>query len=420
MRIVPALKVGFRTAALLRSQWWPDERIRGYVDGRLREMLDYATRHVPHYRSLGIAPDHEDPRNWLRRFPVLAREQVQDAGERLYGAGLDESAVCSSRTSGGASGEPVTTRFDERTWLTCKYALKARRVLSAVRSPWQRILIVAERPDEGALTRLFSDRIFSVRYLGIETPIAKNLQLFVDFRPTLVYGYPSYLQYFADAAEQAGYPLPPVPTIFTSSELLTPPAREKLERAYGGRLIDVYGSTEFKEIAVECPAGRYHVNFESVFVEALPDEYHGKPRLVVTSLMNRAMPLIRYDIGDHGQVAVGRCACGRQGPYIVQPQGRKSELIVFPGGRVVTSFELTTAIDDFDEVRNYSIVHRQPDELLLRIHARPALTDERRAQLVAAVSALVSPAVRVSVERLEKRLPAGKRIAVSQGEGTQP
>lgn len=414
MRVLSALTVSLRLAFLLRSQWWPAHRIDRYVDTRLREILAYASHRVPHYRDLGIEADPAMPRRWLQRFPVMGRADLQDAGDRLRGTGLPDASLYSSRTSGGSSGEPVTTWFDERTWLECKYALKARRVLNAVRSPRQRILIVAERPDEQALRRLFSDRIFSVCHLSIDRPVAENLERLIEFRPTVIYGYPSYLQYLADEAEHANLSLPAVPAIFTSSEVLTGPARTKLERAYGGHLVDIYGSTEFKEIAVECPEGRYHINFESVLVESLPDETHGKPRLVITSLLNRAMPLIRYDIGDHGEVGAGRCACGREGPHIVQPEGRKSELIVFPGRHVVTSFELTTAIDDFAEVRNYSIVHRRPDELLLRIYARPALTDERQAALLTAVAALLPPTVHIVVEPLAERLPAGKRVAVAQ------
>lgn len=414
MKVLTAIRVAAGVSWLMRSQWWRAPHIEEYVAERLRTVLLDATYHVPHYRDLHIEPQPENPRVWLTRFPILGRADLQDSGDRLFRAGLRTGSLHSSRTSGGASGEPVTSWFDERTWLFCKYAMKARRVLNAVRSPLQRVLIVAERPDETAHARLFSERMFSVRYLSIESTVEANVRRYADFRPTVVYGYPSYLQYLADEALRLGTPLPAARTVFTSSEVLTPPARAKLEHAYRGRVIDVYGSTEFKEIAVECPAGRYHVNFESVLVEAVPDERHGKPRLVVTSLLNRAMPLIRYDIGDHGAVGSDPCPCGRESPYIVRPEGRKSELVAFPGGRVVTSFELTTALDDFEEVRNYSIVHRQPDELLLRVYASPALTEERRAALIAGVAALVPASVRILVEPLEERLPAGKRIAVSQ------
>ena len=62
-------------------------------------------------------------------------------------------------------------------------------------------------------------------------------------------------------------------------------------------MFDVYGSTEAKEIAWECPAGvGYHINADWLLVETVPaSDGLGATvgRILVTSLYNRAMPLFR-------------------------------------------------------------------------------------------------------------------------------
>jgi phenylacetate-CoA ligase len=187
-----------------------------------------------------------------------------------------------------------------------------------------------------------------------------------------------------------------------------------LQALYCGRVTDVYGSTEFKEIAVQCEHGRYHVNFESVYVESIPDAEAGHPRLLITSLLNRAMPLIRFDIGDHADVGSGRCRCGRAGPYITQAQGRSAEMLRFGNGAAVTPFVLTTIVGAYKEIRNYTIVHRAPEEICIRVFADPALADSRAQALIGDVAQNVPAGVRITVEPLAERMPAGKRTAVTR------
>src|ERR687891_532033 len=70
-----------------------------------------------------------------------------------------------------------------------------------------------------------------------------------------------------------------------------------------------------KEIAWECPARQgYHLNADWLLLEAQSgDAAAGEPggRLLVTSLYNYGMPLLRYEVGDTGLVLENRCACGR-------------------------------------------------------------------------------------------------------------
>ena len=49
--------------------------------------------------------------------------------------------------------------------------------------------------------------------------------------------------------------------------------------------------------------------------------------VVVTGLMNDAMPLIRYDMGDIATLVPGyQCPCGRRAPVIERIDGRSESL----------------------------------------------------------------------------------------------
>lgn len=403
-----------KTAFLMRSQWWPRSRIEAYQQSRLREILRHAVDCVPHYRALGVADEPDEPHRWLSAFPVLTKAQLQSIGPDLHAECRYPEPLYTSRTS-GSTGEPTTTRFDNDTWLTCKYALKARRVLNAGSPLGQRVLVVAERAD--AADRAFDaaswkGRLFSARNLFIEDEVAQNVARLTAFRPTILYGFPSYLEYLAEQSQAHTERVPRVPVLFTSSEVLSDTARSRLEAAFAGRVTDVYGSTEFKEIAVECEYRRYHINFESVYVESAPDPLSGAPRLLVTTLLNTAMPLIRYDLGDHASLDDSPCDCGRKGPTLGQPEGRKSEMLLFPDGTAITSYELTTAIGSFPEIKNFAIVQRDADRVDLSVYADPVLQGERRALLLRTVGALLPPDVTLALKPLARRLPQSKRVAV--------
>ncbi len=414
MSFAERLRVIAKTSHLLRTQWWPGDRIESYQDARLREILSWASSRVPYYRDLGIANDGLPPRQWLNRFPVLSKAQVQCRTEDLCSKDEIERGVFTSRTS-GTSGEPTTTYFDKESWLLCKYALKARRVFAAIRPFGQRLLFVSERADGAEFSapgRRLADPVLAARRLYIDSPVSENVGALIEFRPTVLQGPPSYLEYMAEECGRSDAPALRIPVAFTSSELLTKATRDRLESSFGSRVIDVYGSTEFKEMAVQCPYGRYHINFESVFLEERADPSTGFPRLLITTLVNKAMPLIRFDIGDHGSIGFEPCECGRESPHIKSLHGREAELLRFDDGRAISPFVLTTLIGRFSEVRNFSVLHTAPDQVVVKVFAEPSLPVHRQTALLDEIRAHLPAGTSLTLAMLETRLPPGKRIAV--------
>lgn len=60
-----------------------------------------------------------------------------------------------------------------------------------------------------------------------------------------------------------------------------------------------------------------HETEESVYVEVINPDENGFGNYIITSLINRAMPLIRYDIGDIGNIVENTCDCGKKGVYSI-------------------------------------------------------------------------------------------------------
>ncbi len=66
--------------------------------------------------------------------------------------------------------------------------------------------------------------------------------------------------------------------------------------------------------------------------------------ILVTDLLNRAMPLVRYRIGDLGAWAAGACPCGRGLPRLARVAGRVTDFLVGCDGRLVSGVYLATYV----------------------------------------------------------------------------
>jgi phenylacetate-CoA ligase len=374
MKLREGLQVAISVARLQRSQWQSAAGIRARQEERLGAILTFARRQVRWYRRLDIDLSHGTPADWLARFPILTKRDLQTHDGALLADGTDRDRLYSSRTS-GSTGEPTVTWFDRRAWLYAKYALKLRRMLSCELGPGTRVLIVSEAGEE----KLHLEResmlpgqglLFRQAYLSLHAPIEDHVNEIRKLRPHAIYGFPSWFSDLLDHCERRNIALAPVKVVFTSSEIISASLRRRLSERLGARVCDVYGCTEFKEIAWQCEAGRYHINHESVWVETEPSEDAAAPGgLLLTTLINRAAPLIRYRVGDLGRLDWAHCACGRQGPALSALAGREVELLKLRDGRRLSPYLLTTAVEDIAGLGQYQFVQTTADCLEMRFTA---------------------------------------------------
>jgi len=416
MNLGEQLLLARQLAVALRSQWWTRERIHERQDAALVQMMRYAVTRVPFYRRLGLTVESLRSSADLRRFPLLRKRDIQREPAAFLAEGHETSLRHSSRTS-GSSGEPTTTYFDRASWSLTRYALKMRRVAATAGLPLlRRILIVSEQHESQlpALKRAAPDGMaafFRLEYLSIHAPVAQHLDAIERFRPHVIYAFPSYLLDLVDVAERLQRTLPATTAICTSSEVVTPAARRRIETAFRGRLFDVYGNTEFKEVAWQCAAGRYHLNFESVHVE--PHPAGTTAPIVLSTLCNQAMPLLRFDSGDTAFFADDRCSCGRQSPCLAQIAGREGDMIHLPSGRRISPYLLTTAIEESELVRTYRIVQTAADAFRVEVVTAGPPASGWQGRLCTELARIVEEPTRFTVQLVDaiERSPGGKRAA---------
>lgn len=361
----------------------------------VNQMLAHARVRVPHYAALPPGPlgDLAD----LARFPVLTKRAVVEAGvEQFHDPTLAPRDYRTDVTS-GTTGTRLEIRHDVAAYGYHGATVLRRFLLSGYR-PWWRIAHIKPFPRP---VRWFQRLgLFPREVVGAgqsEEVIAKHL---LRIRPQLVMGYPvvlrGVLRVLDDADRKAlGASLR---MVMTDSELLTDEMAALLSEGFGVPIYDEYSAYEVLTVSTQCRHGSMHVDEDRVWMEVLdPDGQpvrDGEEGLVtITHFRERAMPLLRYQLGDVARLVPGRCPCGSSFRRMALTQGRVNDFIVLPGGRRVYSGVFLSLAMFTPGVAECMV--RQDDRGAITVHLVPAEPGE---QAYAAASAAFEQAFRDLVD----------------------
>jgi hypothetical protein len=176
--------------------------------------------------------------------------------------------------------------------------------------------------------------------------------------PLLLRAYPIYLLWLADRLRQTGQRLPGLERVCPFGGMTSPRMIARLEKGFGVPFADLYGTSELGAVAASCgQAPGMHVFEDAFIVEVLRNGQPVAPgeagRIVVTDLTNRAMPLIRYDVGDAGRLWPEACACGRRTARL-EVLGRVPEVLDTARGPL-TACEVADSFFSDNAVANFRL-----------------------------------------------------------------
>ena len=144
-------------------------------------------------------------------------------------------------------------------------------------------------------------------FLWSERDLRRIADEILDWDPQFLDVDPVYGVVFALYCERRQLRLPGLKFILCSYEFVSTVHRAILQRVFGVPVLDLYGSTETGHLMMQDEHGQMRSSLETAFLEVLDLDPAGVGSLVVTTLTNPLMPLIRYSIGDLVE--------SRQSPY---------------------------------------------------------------------------------------------------------
>lgn len=343
---------------------------------RLKRMLAHARERVPYYQKVlaKVALDRLRPGDLqpLRDLPITEKAAVRGNPEAFLEDGKVEAKWIPWNTS-GTTGMPMRFYYEAGA-VSRQYAFVERyREQAGVsrfvrRAQFTGKLIAPENSRERFWRYDWANRCLLLSTVHLrEDTIPEYLRALQQFRPEYISGYPSSIALLAQAVLRRPELGLPLKAVLTSAETLLEEQRLVIGSAFGSRVYDQYGQTEMQSFWFECRYGRMHAHPLFGLTEIVRP--NGKPcapgetgDVVLTGFLNRAMPLVRYRVGDRAAFSEeSQCPCGRQMPIVAAIEGRKDDYI-FSRERGWVG-RMDPSLKGVEGILECQFVQRDPDRL---------------------------------------------------------
>lgn len=331
---------------------------------KLTNILEYAIRNVPHYKNIQ-SPD-------IAAFPVMNKslylsdydgfQSTEFVGQKLYtyytsGSsgtpfhGVQDNGKRNKHTADflyfmGKCGWNIGDKYIFlRAWVSTYNTSKIQNIKNNV-LPFDVLKL-----DE----KMLSDIIYCVKKKHVKA----------------ILGYGSALNQLAEYMEKNNIALTGLNVIISDSDPLRKEWRRVLSERCGCKVVDRYSNEEHGLIAFSYDVDEpFSVNVSSYYVELLKldsNEY-AEPgelgRVVITDLYNKAMPLIRYELGDLAISEENIC----KGVSVLRGlQGRTSDMLLKKDGVKISSASVNNYMESMNGVNKYQLIQNDIGKFVLYV-----------------------------------------------------
>ena len=379
---------------LLESQYYPIEKLRNMQADRLKRVVRHAYQNTEYYKKAfdraNIKLNRITTLEDLRFLPILSKETVRNHLNDLIAQDHDRPTYFTYTS--GSTGQPMKFLRDSEAaaWY---WAAEYR---GPVWHGWEvgdkygyfwGVHHTVSKKNKDKLGDLLLNRIRFSAHDFSEERATSFYQKCLEFKPLYFWGYPSSIYNFSKKLYDLGLDGRSLNLKFikTSSEMLYEFQREMLEESFGCTVYNDYGACEVGHIGFECPLGGMHLSIENFCVEILNNNYQPveegeSGKVVLTNLVNFAMPLIRYEIGDIASLSADSCPCGRSLPLLDSLEGRSCDVVIDQDGKQLHCVVLSYLIKEvahregLNSASQIRFIQRERNKMLVQIVKGPTFS----------------------------------------------
>jgi len=261
-----------------------------------------------------------------------------------------------------------------------------------------------------------------IPFLLSDADLARMAAEIAEWAPQFLDLDPVHGVRFALYCEQRGLQFPSLRFVLCSYEFVSVVHRRVLARVFGVPVFNLYGSTETGHLlmensprVVEHPAtggviepfttrgerGEMKPSYDTAFLEIVDADEQGIGDLVVTTLTNDYMPLLRYRIGDLAE----RIEHPYASEFVVH--GRRRDMLTAVNGRRVTTWQVDRCFAGVNGIAHYELRQEANGDSALRFVPDGVGPDEKGMREVGArLGALLGLRNRIKTERMPVLVPA--------------
>jgi phenylacetate-CoA ligase len=390
---------------------------------QLEELLPQL-REVPLYRNvLARANCRQVNFDCFRKLPLMAKPEMRhNFPQNFLSAGqtleilLERNLVELEHTS-GTSSERLPVIFGRGWWNAQEErALRLNRLVAKILDefPHARRATITS-PSCNGLTcptvwmsreqRTIGSALFvnlaRIPFLLGEAELAHMAKEVAEWSPQFLDVDPVHGARFALYCEQHAIKFPSLKFILCSYEFVSVMHRKILARVFGVPVFNLYGSTETGHLLMENERGEMKASYDTAFLEIVDADACGIGDLVVTTLTNDYMPLLRYRIGD----LVGKYVQPYGNRFTVH--GRARDALTAGDGRRVTTWEVDQCFNEARGIAHYELRQSENAGSVLRfVPDGDGPTEEMLRAVTSRLEALLKTSAPIKTEAMPVLIPA--------------
>lgn len=411
-----------------QRQQWSADRMRAYVDERLRRIVGIATTQTRYYRELfqRLRLASTDIRTVadLAKLPIVEKPVMRANPAAFVNQSIPPRRIYTKSTS-GTTGSPLklyrTEALSQVNFAFFEARCRRTAGMRFGREPFVMLGAQAVAPPERTRPPFWCynylhKQLYMSSFHLAERFLGHYVQELQRGRYRAALGFPSSLYLVGRYALDHGLAPPQLGVAITSSEMLLDYQRPVIEQGLGCRVFDQYGCGEYCVFAAQGRDGHMYVSPDYGVLEVVdPDGSPVPPGtvgdLVCTSLINETQLFIRYRVGDRGALSPERSPDRPAFPILQSIDGRSNKALVTCDGRRVT--RLGQALSGVAHIRECQFVQEDWDRVVVRVVPGPGYTPDDGAAICANLARWIGaiPTEVVLVDAIE-RTSGGKFEAI--------
>ncbi len=217
---------------------------------------------------------------------------------------------------------------------------------------------------------------FQMKYVSPMDTLENIVEKLNQMQPTALSAPSSMLKILAEAKQEGSLKINPN-LVVSYAEVLSPDTEQYLQKIFATEILEVYKCTEGM-IAQSCKEGRLHINEDLLIVEVVDENENPVPpgtpgHVIVTDLVKRTTPIIRYRLNDILTLDPEPCPCGSNFRVIKQIQGREDDMYL--GQRngtqqpqfIFGDYIRRAIVSTSDHIREYRAMQENPKKINIEL-----------------------------------------------------
>jgi phenylacetate-CoA ligase len=239
-----------------------------------------------------------------------------------------------------------------------------------------------------------------IPFLLSDADLARMAAEIAEWSPQFLDVDPVHGVCFALYCEQHGIKFPSLRFVLCSYEFVSVVHRRILARVFGVPVFNLYGSTETGHLLMENERGEMKPSYDTAFLEIIDADEHGIGELVVTTLTNDYMPLLRYRIGDLAE----RLEHPYGNDFVVH--GRTRDALTASDGHRVTTWQVDQCFTEANGITHYELRQDENGNCTLRFVPDGVGPDERElGRVTSRLGALLNSRAEIRTEAMPVLVP---------------